>query len=41
MGWKAKGGNEVAQEDVYVWIMKCKDVHGQKHRYSGHLSLIK
>jgi gliding motility-associated-like protein len=42
-GWNghANYGSEVAEEDAYVWKIKCKDVFGNKHSYIGHLSLIK
>jgi gliding motility-associated-like protein len=42
-GWdgKANGGSQVAQEDVYVWVIYCTDPQGRKHKYVGHVSLIK
>ena len=40
---KVQGGksNEVVQEDVYVWKANLTDIYGQKHRYLGHVSVIK
>lgn len=42
-GWngKANNGNEIAQEDTYVWLIKTKDLSGQKHRYVGHVNLLR
>jgi gliding motility-associated-like protein len=42
-GWngKANGGNEVAQQDVYVWKIVVKDIMGSSHQYMGHVTLIK
>ncbi|MDQ3190035.1 MAG: PKD domain-containing protein [Bacteroidota bacterium] len=33
--------NEIAQQDVYVWLVELKDVFGKNHEYRGHVSLIK
>ena len=33
--------NDVAQEDVYVWRIKIKDVFDKKHEYIGHVTLVK
>ncbi len=43
MGWngKANNGTLTAQEDTYVWIIKLTDILGEKHRYAGHINLIK
>jgi len=38
---KANGGSEIAQEDTYVWILTCEDVNGTKHRYAGHVNIVK
>ncbi|MCC7301156.1 MAG: gliding motility-associated C-terminal domain-containing protein [Bacteroidia bacterium] len=42
-GWdgRANGGNEIAQEDVYVWKIVVYDYLGKKHAYVGHVSLIR
>jgi gliding motility-associated-like protein len=42
-GWdgKANGGSKVAQEDVYVWKIRCKDLTGKVHDRVGHVSLIR
>ncbi len=43
VGWdgRANGGTKIAQEDVYVWVIDCKDLLGYKHQYVGHVSLIR
>jgi gliding motility-associated-like protein len=38
---KANQGSEVAQQDVYVWKVKLKDVFGKKHSYLGTVTLVK
>jgi gliding motility-associated-like protein len=38
---RANGGAEIAQEDVYVWMIEVYDYTGKKHKYVGHVSLIK
>lgn len=42
-GWdgKANNGSKVAQIDTYVWKIVAKDFLGDKHRYIGHVSLIR
>ena len=42
-GWdgRANGGKDIAQEDVYVWKIKCKDGNGGRHDLVGHVTLIK
>jgi PKD repeat protein len=32
-------GNKV-QQDVYVWLVKIRDVHGMKHTYTGRVTVI-
>jgi gliding motility-associated-like protein len=43
-GWdgtvQGKSG-EICQEDVYVWKVVLRDVFNKKHKYIGHVSLIK
>jgi gliding motility-associated-like protein len=41
-GWDGKvdGGNQLSQEDVYVWKVIIYDNLGFKHQYVGHISLI-
>jgi len=34
-------GSEVAQQDVYVWKVKLKDVFGKYHKYIGTVTLVK
>lgn len=42
-GWDghANGGADVAQMDVYVWLIKVTDVFDKKHKYVGHVTLVK
>jgi gliding motility-associated-like protein len=42
-GWdgRANGGKDIAQIDVYEWLVKVADYSGKKHKYVGHVSLIK
>jgi gliding motility-associated-like protein len=41
--WKGnvKGGSEIAQEDVYVYIINLKDTLGERHQYIGHVTIVK
>ncbi|MCW3071501.1 MAG: hypothetical protein JWO44_1391 [Bacteroidetes bacterium] len=41
--WKGtvKGGSEIAQEDVYVYIINLKDKVGERHQYIGHVTIVK
>jgi gliding motility-associated-like protein len=43
-GWDgkhAKGGAEIAQQDVFVWKVHLKDVFGKSHTYVGTVTLVK
>ncbi len=42
-GWdgRANHGAEIAQMDVYVWKVELKDDENRKHKYIGHVSIIK
>lgn len=42
-GWdgRANGGEDIAQIDVYVWVVEIYDYFDKKHNYVGHVSLIK
>lgn len=42
-GWdgRANGGSDIAQQDVYVYVVKLIDVFGIEHKYIGHVNLIK
>ncbi len=42
-GWngKANDGNSIAQIDTYIWKLSCKDIIGNRHRYTGRINLIK
>ena len=41
-GWdgRANGGVDIAQDDVYVWIIKTVDFNGVEHDYVGHVTLL-
>lgn len=38
---RANNGKRTAQEDVYVWLVKVKDIKGNDHRMVGHVTLIR
>lgn len=38
---KANHGNDIAQQDVYVYVVKLKDNKNQKHKYIGTVTLVK
>lgn len=42
-GWdgRAKGGTEIAQQDVYVYKVFVKDFEGKAHKYTGSVTLLK
>ncbi len=42
-GWdgRANGGKNAAQQDVYVWKIKCSDITGNSHHYTGHVTLLR
>jgi len=42
-GWdgRANNGREIAQQDVYIWLILAKDVDGKRHRYIGHVTLVR
>jgi len=41
-GWKGNyKGEEIMQEDVYVWMVRLHDIFGREHEYKGTVSLIK
>lgn len=41
-GSKQLGGSgDPAQQDVYVWVVELKNVFDKRHRYIGHVTLIK
>lgn len=42
-GWdgRAKGGTEIAQQDVYVYKVFVIDFEGKQHKYTGSVSLLK
>ncbi|MCB0431159.1 MAG: gliding motility-associated C-terminal domain-containing protein [Flavobacteriales bacterium] len=42
-GWDgtANGSTEIAQEDVYVWLIKAQDCNGEQWKRVGRVSLIR
>ncbi len=38
---KAMGGNEVAQQDVYTWLVIVKDFAGDTHTFNGLVTLLR
>jgi len=38
---RANNGSDIAQQDVYVWKVKLKDVFGKKHNYIGSVTIVK
>jgi gliding motility-associated-like protein len=38
---RANGGADVAQNDVYVYLVTLKDVFGKEHKYIGRVTLIR
>lgn len=41
IGWNGFVKNQLAQEDVYVWLVVLKDVFEIKHRYMGRVTLVR
>ncbi len=43
VGWNghANNGKEVAQEDVYIYMIVVKDFKGNGHKYHGHVTLVR
>jgi gliding motility-associated-like protein/predicted ribosomally synthesized peptide with SipW-like signal peptide len=37
---KANHGNDIAQQDVYVWKVKLLDVFGKRHNYIGTVTIV-
>jgi len=42
-GWNGKvnGGKDVAQQDTYVWKLRCINLLGERKRLLGHVNLVK
>ncbi len=42
-GWngKVKNVGKIVQEDVYVWKVDITDVYLEKHKFIGHVNMIK
>lgn len=38
---KANYGNEIAQPDVYIYVIKGTDIYRKKHNYKGIVTLVK
>ena len=43
IGWDghANEGKRIAQNDVYVWLIKTQDYYGAEHEYIGHVTLLR
>ncbi|MCH8318799.1 MAG: hypothetical protein IIA88_09955, partial [Bacteroidetes bacterium] len=43
IGWdgRANEGNDIAQMDVYVWLIRTEDIDGKNHEYIGHVTLLR
>ncbi len=43
MGWdgRANGGTNMAQQDVYSYLIDITDVFNKKHSYLGHITLVR
>lgn len=39
--WDGNYKNSPAQQDVYVYRLRCKDVYGEYYEYTGHVNLIR
>ena len=42
-GWdgRANGGKDIAQQDVYVWLIRVKDLNDEYHEHIGHVTLLR
>lgn len=40
-GWDGTFKGEEAQQDVYIYRVDIVDIHGEKHNYRGHFSLVR
>ena len=38
---RANNGDEISQQDVFVWKVKLTDIFGKKHSYMGTVTLVK
>lgn len=38
---RANEGSQQAQQDVYVWVIRCKDIFEKKHKFVGKVTLIR
>ncbi len=38
---KANRGNEIAQGDVYIYVVKITDIKDKSHGYKGLVTLLK
>jgi gliding motility-associated-like protein len=38
---KANNGTDLAQQDVYIWVVEAKDHNQAKHKFVGHVTLIR
>lgn len=40
-GWDGTYKGAEAQQDVYIYRVDIIDIHGEKHRYNGHFTLVR
>jgi gliding motility-associated-like protein len=38
---RANGGKDIAQQDVYVYLVDVVDIFGEKHQFVGHVTLLR
>lgn len=38
---KVMGGNDIAQQDIYTWIVVVKDFAGETHNFNGRVILVR
>jgi gliding motility-associated-like protein len=38
---RAKKGKNVAQQDVYSWLVYVNEMNGKRHKFVGHVTLLK
>ncbi|MBN4051406.1 PKD domain-containing protein [bacterium AH-315-M05] len=38
---RANNGSKIAQQDVYIWVIFTRDMQGGRHKYLGHVTLVR
>ena len=38
---RANDGRDIAQQDVYVWVVITRDIMDKSHKYVGRVTLIR